>query len=374
MLLTLSMAALVCAAIPALLFCANLLEYREPPAPESELPAISVIVPARNEEAGISACITSVLASTHCKLEVIVLDDHSTDNTAALVRELSHGDARLRIVPSAPLPPDWNGKQHACWQGAQAATFETLCFLDADVLLFPLALARMSAFRRQTGATLVSGFPQQQTRTFLEKLLLPLMYFILLGLLPMRRMRHTTSPAYAAGCGQFLLCDRKSYFAVGGHSATRQTMHDGLMLPRLFRHHGLSTRLADLNSLASCRMYTNAAQVWNGLGKNATEGMAKRELLLPLTVFFGLGQIVPCVLFAVALVKHQRSGMICSGIALALAYLPRVIAVQRFHQSRLGALLHPFGIVTLLALQWNALVRKTLGRPATWKQRTYKTN
>jgi hypothetical protein len=371
--LTLSIAAALCALIPATMFCLNLFEYRTPK-PTNDHESITLIFPVRNEAAGIASALEHALATNHTTLEIIVLDDHSTDDTAQIVRALALLHKQIRLIPSAPLPEGWNGKQHACWQGALHASHDLLCFVDADVRLSPEALPRMAAFLQQTNAKLVSGFPFQQTVTPLEYLLLPLIHFILLGLLPMRQMARSTSTAYAAGCGQFLLCRRSSYFASGGHSAIRQTMHDGLLLPRLFRQHGYLTRLADLSTLATCRMYTNARDTWNGLSKNATEGMATPALLPPLTILFALGQLLPLPLLLASVYRHNPAATTLSAIAFALSYVPRVLGILRFHHSIKGALLHPVGIAILLTLQWIALIQRARGKTATWKNRTYPNN
>ena len=379
MLFALSITSLCCAATPAVLTLANLREYKPPPAPAGLLPALTVIVPARNEEAGIAACIEAVLQSRGIPLEVIVLDDASTDGTARIVDALAAEDARLRLLSSAQLPRGWNGKQHACWQAAQAATTPLFCFLDADVRLHPDALARMSTLltsgdgRKAAAAKcgLVSGFPEELTGTALEWLLLPLIHFVLLGLLPMRQLRTSTGVGYAAGCGQFLLVDRDAYFECGGHAAIRSTMHDGLLLPRLFRRHGFATRLADLTHLAGCRMYHSAASTWNGLAKNATEGLASPRAIVPMTLLLLFGQVLPVPLLVAALLRRSPQAACIAGVAASLSYLPRVLAAPRFRQSWRSVWLHPVGIATLLTLQWYALVRKLAGRPATWKTREY---
>jgi hypothetical protein len=234
----------------------------------------------------------------------------------------------------------------------------------------------MIAFLRLTDSALVSGFPEQETRTFLEWLLLPLIHFILLGFLPLAIARKQPySPGLAAGCGQFLLARRDAYRASGGHAAIRTTMHDGLLLPQRFRASGLRTALADLSHLATCRMYRNAAQVWQGLSKNATEGMAAPSRIVPFTIMLALGQVLPLPLLALCMLHPLRFAMPFSGALLTIAviagYLPRMIAAARFRQSWRGALLHPLGIAVLLVLQWTALTRKLLGVQATLKQRAY---
>lgn len=370
--------ALGLALLPCALFLANLHYFTEPPQPPpaNPLPKISVLIPARNEEISIGAAVESVLRSTGVDLELIVLDDASTDRTSQIVTVRAATDSRLRLAIAPRLPAGWNGKQHACYVLSGLAQHDLLCFLDADVRLTPAALARMISLLHQTDSALVSGFPQQETRTFLEWLLLPLIHFILLGFLPLAiARRQPYSPGLAAGCGQFLLARRDAYHASGGHAAIRTTMHDGLLLPQRFRAAGLRTALADLSQLATCRMYRSAAHVWQGLSKNATEGMAAPARIVPFTVMLALGQVLPLPLFALWLFHPDSFPLPFSGALLAVAviagYLPRVIATSRYRQSWRGALLHPLGVALLLVLQWTAFTRKLLGAQTTWKQRAY---
>lgn len=359
--------ALVTAAIPAVLTSINLFLYRQPPRMAAALPQVSVLIPARDEEQGIAGCIESVLMSWGCEIEVIVLDDASTDRTAAIVAEIAARDARVRLVHAPALPVGWNGKQHACWNLAQSARHDVFCFIDADVRLAPEAVARMAAFLEQSRAELVSGFPREVTGTFLERLLIPLIHYLLLGFLPMLGMRYTQLPGFAAGCGQFIMVRREAYFAAGGHAAIRTTMHDGILLPRLLRRHRYATDIADLSQLASCRMYRSAGEVWRGLSKNATEGMASPGSIVPFTILLFGSAILPLLLLPFADARTRPM----LWVVVALAYFPRLVAVLRFKDSAISALLHPFGLATLLVLQWNALVRKLAGKSATWKERTY---
>ena len=374
MLDALTIAMMLCALAPAVLFCINLRAYREPEeAGALVLPAVSVLIPARDEELSIGAAVSSVLASVGVEFEVVVMDDCSTDRTAEIVRAMAETDGRVRLEQAPALPQGWNGKQHACWSLAQVARHEVMCFVDADVRLEPAALARMAAFQMRGDCGLVSGFPRQVTKTWLEWLLLPLIHFVLLGFLPVSRMRMSTDPAFAAGCGQFLMVRREAYFACGGHPKIKATMHDGLLLPRLFRQCGYKTDLADITRLATCRMYSNARQVWFGLAKNATEGIADPVRIGPISLVLVLGQVLPFVLagwFAAA-GGASVAVWVYLGVGMAGAWLPRVLAASRFQQSWRGAMLHPVGIVVLLAVQWYALTRKLMGGAVSWKSRAY---
>ena len=369
---------LACAAIPAILFAMNVWLFRRPFRAWNKrpLPPISVLIPARNEEDSIAAAMASVLASRGVDLELIVLDDGSTDDTAKLVRAAAKEDGRVRLVSAPPLPAGWNGKQHACWVLAGLATRDVLCFLDADVRVGPEAIYRMVSELNHVGddgveMALVSGFPRQETETFLEWLLLPLIHFVLLGFLPLAGERWSRRSGFAAGCGQFLMVRREPYFASQGHSAIRTTMHDGLLLPQLLRRKGFKTGVYDLSQDAVCRMYRGAEEVWQGLAKNATEGMASPGRIPVFTVLLLFGQVLPVVVAALALALQDAAAVTLSMLALGLGYVVRLVSAWRYGQSWRGAALHPLGVLVLLGLQWYALAGKLRHRPAVWKQRSY---
>jgi glycosyltransferase involved in cell wall biosynthesis len=373
----LSVLALLFSAFPAILYFRNVLLFRPPPVPSAMIVPISVLIPARNEEGAIAACVHSVLASNYVDLECIVLDDHSTDATAEIVDAIAAKDARVRLEKSPPLPAGWSGKQHACYTLSQLAKQPTLVFLDADVRLQPDCLARLAAFQKQSNAPLVSGFPKQETETFLEKLLIPLIHFMLLGFLPFSQMRKQCLPGLGAGCGQLFLTTKEAYEKVGGHSnmLVRDSFHDGIKLPRAYRTNGLMTDLCDVTELATCRMYRTAGQVWNGLAKNAGEGLAAPKLIVFSTLMLLIGQVIPVVLFIYGmrgrLLGDEYPGwMLIAGLALLASYYPRLNAVTRFRQSHYGAMLHPLGVLLLLAIQWYATIRALIGRPVGWKGRT----
>lgn len=341
------------------------LEACAPPGP----PRLSVLIPARDEEAAIVPAVESILASTGVEFEILVLDDHSTDATAARVLALAARDPRVRLVEGRPLPAGWCGKQHACWQLAREARHDLLVFLDADVRLAPDALARLAAFLSEhPRVQLASGVPRQLTGTFLERLLIPLIHFVLLGYLPMARMRTCTRTGYAAGCGQLFIARRGAYFAAGGHRALRDSLHDGVKLPRAFRRAGFLTDLFDATDLATCRMYRSGGEVWRGLGKNATEGLAHPAAILPWTALLLGGHVLPWA----ALAWAWGTGLApLAAAACALSLWPRLVAVVRFRQSGLGAVLHPLGVLALVTLQWEALASRWRGRPMEWRGRRY---
>lgn len=370
----LALAALALAALPALLTLANLRVFRRAPRlGEGSTPAVSVLVPARNEAAAIGRLCRDVLASTDVDLELVILDDASEDGTAAIVAGIATRDPRVRLISGRPLPSGWCGKQHACWQLAEAARHEIWVFLDVDVSPTPDAIARAVAFLDASGAGLASGFPRQATACLLDWLLLPLIHFILLGFLPLARSRQDNSPGMAAGCGQLFVTRRADYERAGGHAAIKASLHDGVKLPRAYRRAGLKTDIFDATEIASCRMYERNADVWRGLSKNATEGIGSPATILPFTILLAGGQILPFVLVAGGLVTGfagwPRWAVAVSLAAAVLAWLPRLLEAVRFRQSVTSAIAHPLGVAVFLAIQWIALVRKLLGVRTTWRGR-----
>ena len=345
-------------AIPLILACDNLRRLLTP-AGAKDAPALSVLIPARNEQDNIKAATACILASQGVTLELCVLDDGSTDNTPAILAAIA--DPRLRVISGGPLPAGWSGKQHACARLAEHATYDLLVFVDADVRLAPAALSRMAGFMQRNDVGLASGFPKQVTVGFAEILLLPLIHFLLLGYLPIARMQRNLSPSLGAGCGQLFIARREAYQAAGGHAAIRASLHDGITLPRAFRKAGFMTGLFDATDFATCRMYQDAAGVWQGLTKNATEGMAKPVALPIWTALLGGGHVLPFLLLP------SRAAMAACGCAWGL----RAILAWRFRQSWLSVALHPLGVLVLLVLQWNALIRQAIGIKATWRGRTY---
>ncbi|MDQ6654296.1 MAG: glycosyltransferase family 2 protein [Verrucomicrobiota bacterium] len=358
--IALSWLSLICAAIPAVLFVRNLRVF-QPPCGRDDAARVSVLIPARDEEANIAAAVTAALVNP--KAEVVVLDDNSTDQTFAIVTSIAQREPRLRVLRGEPLPAGWIGKNFACAQLAAAASQPLLLFVDADVRLAPDAAARLASSLEEIDAQMISGVPHQEMGTFSEKLLVPLIQFLLLGFLPLERMRGSRHPAYGSACGQLIMVDRRAYEQSGGHSAIRGRVHDGLALPKQFRAAGFRTDLVDVGDLATCRMYRHNGDVWRGLVKNTHEGLGAPALIVPMTLLLGFGQVLPFAMLA-------RGSWIWTAAAL-LALLPRFIAWGRFRQPLLGALLHPLGVAALLAIQWVGLIRWLTGKSARWKGRQY---
>jgi chlorobactene glucosyltransferase len=328
-----------------------------------------VLIPARNEAAVIASTVHSLLTQTTPHFELLVLDDHSTDHTAAIAQQAAGVDPRLKIIQGQPLPAGWLGKNWACHQLSQQAQGELLLFLDADVKLHPAALTALLSHQASTQADLLTIWPTQMTLSWGEKLVVPLMKFAILSYLPLPAVHHSPFSAFAAANGQCLLFTRSAYQTVGGHTAVRQEIVEDVQLAKKIKQAGLKLRMADGAGLVACRMYESWAAVRQGFGKNILAGHGQSLLfLLFSTCFHWLLFIYPWVWLAAG------GGLFPAGL-IALAWLLRFMG-ERYVGARPGwagllALLMPVsvGLMTLVAGQ--AVVWHFTGGPQ-WKGRTVK--
>ena len=365
-------AALALRALPAAMTMVNLATLGAPP-PSTGALGVSVLIPARDEEANIEACLRAALASRHVDLEVVVLDDGSADRTAAIVKAVATEDPRVRLAAAPPLPSGWNGKQHACQVLSTLATKDFLVFIDADVRLEPSGVASLvqGLGHEPGGADLVSGVPRQVMVTVPERLLVPMINTLIFGYLPVPLMRRRPDIGLGAGCGQLMAVDAAAYRVSGGHAAIRTSLHDGLKLPRLFRAAGLRTNLVDGTGLAHCRMYADAGSLLEGLLKNANEGLA-RPIALPVwTVLLLGGHVLPWSLLVAAAMRGDRLPTLLAGMACLLSLGARALQARRCREPGISVPLHPLGVASLVAVQWLALARQARRRPKTWRGRTY---
>ena len=411
----LTLAAFGIAVFSALMFVVNFFCYRRAPVlvRPSKPPAVSVLIPARNEASRIEHTLNAILATndnveaTHeIPFEVVVLDDQSQDRTAEVIERIASSDNRLRLIRGDTLPVGWCGKQFACHQLSNAAKYDEWLFLDADVTLSPDALSRIVNYKQINRTALLSGFPRQIIGSLGEALLIPLIHVVLLTYLPFGLMRRTKMQAASAGCGQLFLTNRADYSRAGGHKAIRASLHDGVTLPRAYRQAGLTTDVFDAADLASCRMYRGWSQTWQGLAKNAHEGIANLRLIGPFTIMMTVGFVGPLVAAVYWMQRRNPLWLSVALVACIAAYIPRLITSVMFEQSiypplpsrqehfssvpanprvikvarkrirvwtflrqSLAVVLFPLSIILFLALQWKTLASRLQGSQPQWRGR-----
>ena len=323
-------------------------------------PGLSFLIPARNEAAVIGRTVAAHLAQDYPNFEVLVLDDGSTDGTAERAQEAAQGDMRLRVLRGRDLPAGWLGKNWACAQLAEAATGDVLVFTDADVRWEASAAAAVVAELEGGPADLLTVWPTQETVTWGERLVVPLMSLAILGYLPILPVHALPWPAFAAANGQCLAFGRAAYDAIGGHAAVAGEVVEDVVLARRVKATGLKLRMADGAGLIHCRMYDGWPSVRDGFAKNILSGHANSiPFLMASTAFHWLVFVAPWVLW----ILDWRFAILA-----AVGVIIRAVTAAFTRQRAADALLLPVSVVLMTVIAFRAIVWHYRGGPR-WKGR-----
>ena len=342
-------------------------------------PHVTVIVPARDEAANVGRCLQSLLAQDYParRLGIIVVDDHSADETAAIVRALAAAHPRLSLLSSPPLPPRWTGKSHACWVGARASAAEStwLCFLDADVWGERALLSSAVATARQRQLDLLSLAPRQELKSFAERLILPC-GLILLSFTQDLREVQAQSGSNVTATGQFMLMRRDAYEALGGHAAVSGVICEDLEIARLVKQSGRAVFLMSGEDVVATRMYTGWRTLWPGLSKNLVDTLGGRRSTLIVAV---IALVLAWAAIAVPLIDitgwTRNSPLAWLALIFALlgsaaAFALHIAAARHFRIPWYYGLLFPLGYTIGAMMALDSIRRRLRGR-VSWKGRIY---
>ncbi|MEM7333241.1 MAG: glycosyltransferase family 2 protein [Chloroflexota bacterium] len=334
----------------------------KPPRSLPSQPLVSILIPARNEEAVIGKTVAAILQQSYVNFELLILNDQSEDNTLQQIQEVTQNDERVWVINGRSLPKRWLGKNWACHQLSQHAKGELLLFIDADVTLAPTALSALVNFQAAHQSDLLTIWPTQKTESWGERLVVPQMALAILAYLPILPVHYLTLPAFAAANGQCLLFTNIGYAQSGGHEAVKDNVVEDVELARRIKQAKRRLRMADGNRLISCRMYQSWVDVQAGFAKNILAGHANSVPFLTLsTLFHWLVFIVPLLWF-VFTGSVWGLGLLLAGVGLRLA--TAVFTHQRPHD----ALLQPIStlLMTQIAIKSVQWQKKGVG---VWKGR-----
>jgi chlorobactene glucosyltransferase len=348
-----------------------------PAAPPAAPPLVSIVVPARDEARNIERCLRSVLATAYPRVEVIVVDDHSSDGTGALARAI--GDPRLRVLDCPPLPDGWFGKQWACHTGARAAHGDVLLFADADTTHAPDLVGRLVNELRGRGGGLLSIVGRQELGTFWERVVQPHVLAVILarygGTERVSRARRATSKI---ANGQCLAVDRATYESVGGHAAVRRVVAEDLKLAQRVCAAGHPVTLVAGERQLGTRMYTSLAELVRGWRKNVYAGGREAmplgtlgRLLFPFLLLLPplMGLAPPLLLLAALATGAVPAAWTRAAAVATLSTLLFWLAVyRRAALSPRYALAYPLGSAVLLYIALHAILR---GQRVEWRGREY---
>ncbi|HSH45488.1 MAG TPA: glycosyltransferase family 2 protein, partial [Longimicrobiales bacterium] len=284
--------------------------------PPRRKPLVSVLVPARNEAANLDRCVARLRELDWPRLEILVLDDGSTDGTAAIALAHQRVDPRVRVLHGRSPPDGWLGKPWACHQLARAARGEVLAFCDADVSAAPSAVRRTLGALEAADAGALTCLPRQRTRHQGVAAAVPLVTQLpILSLLPLSLVPGATSPSLTTGNGQWFALTRTAYGACGGHAAVRDQVVEDVALARRVKASGQRLTVVVSTRLLQAAAYRDVAGLRAGFGKNlyALAGGRPGPFALALVVYL-LTMVYPLM----ALV----------GVAAALPSLMLLLAVR----------------------------------------------
>jgi glycosyl transferase family 2 len=336
--------------------------------PGSERRLVSVIVPARNEEACLGLCLESLTAQTGVSFEIIVVDDGSTDRT----REIAQSFPGVRLVIPGVLPDGWSGKNNALVAGAREARAEWLLFTDADTVHRAGSLARAVAEAQHQKAALLSYSPEQEVHGFWEKTVMPVIFAELASTFRPSEVSDRACPAAAAN-GQYILVSREAYDAVGGHAAIAPNLLEDVALARAVKASGRQILFRLGGDAARTRMYRNFAQLREGWTKNLALLFRSpvRLAVLRLTEFV---LVVGGGAIAIATgLRGQRQSAAAAGILTVVVYFLFMKRIRRAHFSWDANVLALAGLPLFSYLLLRSRMAHANGT-VSWKGRRYVEN
>lgn len=330
------------------------------------LPRLSILVPARNEAANLPNLFAQIRGLDYPDYELLVLDDHSEDETAALVAGEARKDPRVKLLSGKTLPSDWLGKNFACHQLAQAASGEYFLFLDADIAeLTPGLAQRALAEIQQRRLALLSIFPDQIMNTPGERLVVPLMHYILLSLLPLWAIFRFRFPSLSAANGQFMFFGADSYRRFRWHEKVRGIIVEDIAIMQEVKKNGLKGMTFVANGWIRCRMYRSFGDAMAGFSKNILAGFGNS--IAGLVVFLFL------IYFAwIGLVFYLPWKFLLAGLLLILC-IRAGISVLAKQNIGLNLLLHPLQMILLVIISLESVKRRVSGKNE-WKGRNVTKN
>ena len=325
---------------------------------------VSILIPARNEEEDIINLLQSIKQQNYQNYEVIILDDNSEDATYSKCKTFCEKNKRFTIIHGEPLPEGWLGKNFACHQLALKAKGKYLLFLDADEIikdgLIDNAIHRIKAGR----LALLSLFTNQQMGTFGEKLVVPLMHFLLLNTLPLRLVRLSKRTSLAAASGQFMLFDASIYHAHLWHAQVKNSIVEDVEIIKLVKAYQYNTESLLANGYIYCRMYKSYGEAIEGFSKNLLAGFNNNAAtLICYLLLVMLGPIFIALYLDAQLLFFALTLIILSRIMISLA---------SGQNALVNILLHPLQMISFVIVAVLS-IKKSLSSKISWKGRIIKT-
>ena len=330
--------------------------------------AVSILIPARNEEANLAACLDAALRQDGGLLEVLVYDDHSMDATRQIILNYAKRDSRVRLIEPEPLPVGWCGKPFACFQLAQAATADWLLFIDADARLAENAVGRIVMEAKHRELTFLSCWTGLVMMSFWEKVLMPMLNFVVLTLFPAPLSVKRMDKSFGIAHGACILTHRQTYFKISGHAAIKDQLFEDVRLAQYWRAQGERGLCLDGQAVVQTRMYNSFAEIWRGFQKNFFPAFRYEFSFWLFIGFHIVAFFLPFLLLPfAALGLVPKIFILIAGIVLTM----RLLLALRFNHPLWSVLFFPLAEAILIARGIASWWQCKFGGGVEWKGRSY---
>ncbi|MBC7333896.1 MAG: glycosyltransferase [Actinobacteria bacterium] len=341
---------------------------------KSSLPLISILIPARNEAKNIGKCIKSLLKQSYPNIEILVLNDNSTDNTAVVVNKIAEKNSKVRLINGAPLPHGWLGKSYACYQLSKHAKGEYLIFTDADTFHFRDSISNAISCLIRNNLDALSAYPLQIMVSIHERILVSFINFFILGFLPLALVKNSRSPFFCTAIGQFMMFKKDVYQKIGGHKSVRNKVLEDVHISKQVKRHGYKFMIFDARKNIYCRMYKNFEDLIYGFSRFIFAAFNYNATVqFTITILFSAVFLFPFILLPLGLFVFDWSPLITNLITIQIfiILLIRLMLSIRFKGKVFDALLHPLSMLYIIVISINSVLQSKLKHGIYWKGRIY---
>lgn len=352
----------------------NTANYKLPENIVKSPPLVSILIPARNEELNIKKCIMSLLKQDYPNIEILVLDDNSSDNTPIIVKQIEGKDSRVKLITGKPLKSGWLGKSYACWQLSRYAKGKYMFFTDADTLHLKNSVSNILGCLIKNNLDALSAIPRQVMVTIHERLVIIWVYFGILSLMPLLPVKKSKNPLFSTANGQCILLKSDVYRKIGGHKSVKNKILEDIHISKQVKRHGYKFMFFDGSRNISCRMYRSFNELIAGISKVifAAFGYNTPTMVAAIVIISALF-LFPFILLPLGLLLFNWPDAIINLIAIQIfiILIMRITMAIRLKNRVIDCFLHPLSMIYIILICINSILQARSGEGVYWKDRRY---
>jgi chlorobactene glucosyltransferase len=352
----------------------NIAGYSLPESFIKQRPLISIMIPARNEAENIKTCVSSLLKQDYSNIEILVLDDNSTDDTSLIVKRISEKDGRVKLINGKPLKEGWIGKSYACHQLAKHAKGEYLLFTDADTLYFKNAVSSTVGCLIKNKLDALSAIPKQIMVSIHERLVVTWVHFGILSLLPLIMVKKSRYPLFCTANGQCMLFKREVYRKIGGHRSIKTKILEDIHISKQVKRYGYKFMIFDGSKNIYCRMYRNFRGLIKGFSRFMFAAFDFKVFNITAAIsFVSAIFLFPFILLPLGTLVFDWPNLIINQIIIQtlIVLTMRIVLSIRLRNRILDTIFHPISMIYIILICINSVLQTKFGEGAYWKDRSY---